>query len=492
LLSLSLGYLLAYAFIALSRIAYPYELEWLEGGAVDHVGRILSGQKLYVSPSLDFIPYLYTPLYFYLSAAVAGLTGLGFWPLRLVSFLASVGVFFLVYAWVKRETGDRFWGLTATGFFAASFRASGSWFDLARVDSLFLFWLLLGMFVLRFGTSRRAVFWAAAIFTLSFLTKQLTLAIVIPSLLYIFLHRRAEFLSFILTLIAGIGLTTLVLNIWHQGWYVYYIFDLQARQPIVPSRFISFWIFDFMKPLGLAGLAALYYLFDRFKSAKGDFWFYFTMAVGFIGGVWYSRLHSGNFENVLMPMHALLAILLGLSLHRLLAQLKPSLGHKQALTYTFLALAAGQLILLGYNPFKRIPTAGDKLAGEQFIATMKELKGEVWVPYHAWLPTLAGKHSQAHLMSIQDVIRDKNDPVGIALTAQIEETLREGRYSAILLDDDPAASRHNRGADFLLAYLETYYERERPIFADEQYFWPVAGRYTRPQYVFFPKNSTLK
>ena len=84
-------YVVVFCVIVVSRISYPYELEWMEGGSVDHVKRILSGLQLYVEPDLQFVPFIYTPVYFYVSALFSKLLGIGFFPLRMVSFLSSLG-----------------------------------------------------------------------------------------------------------------------------------------------------------------------------------------------------------------------------------------------------------------------------------------------------------------------------------------------------------------------------------------------------------------
>ena len=39
-------FLLIFLGTALSRLGYPYELEWMEGGAVDHVRRVIAGQHV--------------------------------------------------------------------------------------------------------------------------------------------------------------------------------------------------------------------------------------------------------------------------------------------------------------------------------------------------------------------------------------------------------------------------------------------------------------
>jgi 4-amino-4-deoxy-L-arabinose transferase-like glycosyltransferase len=125
---------------------YPFDLEWLEGATADHVQRILTGQKIYVPPSLAFTPFLYPPLYYYVSAAVSFVTGMSLLPLRLVSMASSLGCFWLVYRLVARETGRRYAGIVARGMFAATYRIGGAWLDLAR-DSLFLLLFLGAVYV---------------------------------------------------------------------------------------------------------------------------------------------------------------------------------------------------------------------------------------------------------------------------------------------------------------------------------------------------------
>src|SRR5438128_1014758 len=56
--------------LALKRWWYPFELEWIGGALRDHCERALTGKSLYPQPGPDFIPYGYTPLYFWVSAAV--------------------------------------------------------------------------------------------------------------------------------------------------------------------------------------------------------------------------------------------------------------------------------------------------------------------------------------------------------------------------------------------------------------------------------------
>src|SRR5262249_52972427 len=47
------------------------------GGMIDEVRRVLDGRKLYDNPTLDYVPFIYTPLWFYLAAASSLVFGVG-------------------------------------------------------------------------------------------------------------------------------------------------------------------------------------------------------------------------------------------------------------------------------------------------------------------------------------------------------------------------------------------------------------------------------
>src|SRR6266702_667106 len=80
---------LAFAFAR--RLGYPYDLEWMEGGMLCHALRFVDGQPLYAPPSLDFIPYLYTPLYPFALFVLGKLFGVGYVLARALSILSFLG-----------------------------------------------------------------------------------------------------------------------------------------------------------------------------------------------------------------------------------------------------------------------------------------------------------------------------------------------------------------------------------------------------------------
>ena len=169
------SFVAAYVLVAIPRVAYPYELEWMEGAMVDHVAHILAGEPLYGPPALEFTPFGYAPVYFYLGAAVAEVLGNGFLALRLVSFACSLGSLVLLYGWVLRETKDRGAAFLSAALFAACFQIGGSFFDVARVDSVFVLLTLVTLLVTRRASTARGALAAGALFALLLFTKQIAL-----------------------------------------------------------------------------------------------------------------------------------------------------------------------------------------------------------------------------------------------------------------------------------------------------------------------------
>jgi len=133
---------------------YPFELEWMEGGMLEHARRVLEGKALYPEPSPEFVPFIYAPLYSYAGALAAAVTGPDLFALRLVSFVSTLVALIFLYRIVEFETSSRAFGAVAPCLFLATFAASGGWFDLARVDSFALAWLLAAVDVTRRAQNR--------------------------------------------------------------------------------------------------------------------------------------------------------------------------------------------------------------------------------------------------------------------------------------------------------------------------------------------------
>lgn len=481
-------YIVVFLIVAYYRLRYPFELEWIEGSMVSHVMRILEGQKIYIAPSLEFLSENYTPVYFYLSALVSSIIGVGFMPLRLVSFISSLGSFLIIFLIVRKETGSMFAGILASSLFAATFKISAGFFDIGRVDALFLFLLLTAIYLLKFTTSNKSYILAGIFLSLSFLTKQTALIISLPLMLYCVLlnWRLASF--FIGTVAVIIGGSTFILNYLYDGWYNYYIFDMPGQIfTLAKDMLVNFWTKDVLSRLFIAFIMSIFYIFTQFSKAnKKNSLFYFLSAAGMLGASWMSRLHSGGAPNVLMPTYAIISILFGLAFHEVLANIQSMRENKHKLLEVSVYLACIlQFAFLMYNPFNQIPTIKDLEAGRKFINTIAQIKGDVYIPSHTYLATLAGKKSYAHIAPLYQIIRvSNNEQLRNKLLSELTQAIREKKFAAIIVD--------SRQGEFFVDIDECfhqYYKKQGLIFDSDEVFVTINGRQTRPQLIYVPKSD---
>ncbi len=419
------------------RVGYPFELEWLEGAMVDHVRTILSGAPLYAKPSLTFIPLTYTPLYFYAAAAFSKIIGVGFFPLRLLSIAASAGVLGMLYRLAAREAGDIRAGMLAAGLFAAMFGWTDGWLDLARNDSLFLLLALVAIYVLRWHDSPTAYASAGALMALSFLAKQTGLIVAVPLAVFCAWRGRLAFAYFAGSVAAIVFGSTLVLERVFDGWYLYYIRDVPAQHPLALEMVWGFWRFDVLRPLPVALLASAGYLLAKLRQSDREAaLLQLSAAAGLCGGAWASRLHSLSYVNVALPAYAALSFIFASFVYdrRFAADL---LGTMRVSTSQcgLYAIALLQLIRLGYMPARLVPTEQDVATGRSLLSALATQPGDVFAPFHGYLPTLAGKTSHAHAVVIADVIRGQANEVGRSFAEELERALNDHQFGAVVAVD---------------------------------------------------------
>jgi hypothetical protein len=537
-------YVLVYIAIAARRVGYPFELQFMEGGSVDGIRRILMGHKLYVRPSLEFTPYIYGPLYFYVSAAASKIIGIGFLAPRMVSFLSSLGSFVLIALLVKQETASWFAGAIACALFAATFQIGGAWFDLARVDSLCLFLVLAAIYFIRFKTSPRGYVLAGVFVLLAFQTKQIALTISLPLMLYCALSNRRRSLYFIGAAITTVAASASLLDWIHHGWYRYYMFDLPRQHGMAWGLTIIFFRDLLFAPLKIACTVSVLYLLAQLvsevgarravpqpgraagdhgatlaaesvsprisppavvdsprprsrpanalsspshhgdretKSSRGRFLFYFLTTVGMVGGAYLSKVHRGSGINSLLPAYAMIAILCGLALHAAVSAVQGLWsGRARWLAIPIYLVGMAQFAALRYDPRDQIPTARDLAAGRSFIRRLARTRGDVYVPNHGYLPALAGKRTYAQAMAVYDVCRGERNSIREQLVREIRDAVLNQRFSAIFYDS--SIDRFIMGA-----YLRQSYRLQGLAFARGRVFWPVTGLLTRPQFIYVPR-----
>ncbi|MGZ3406102.1 MAG: hypothetical protein ACXVAN_06625, partial [Polyangia bacterium] len=129
------------------RFAFPYDLEWMEGGMLAHALRLANGQPIYARPSVDFIPYLYTPGYPAAVFVLGKIFGIGYKLGRFISLAGFFAVVVLGYVYARREGGSRAAAACAIAIIFGAWVPTGTFYDLARPDSLFMGLVTAGLLV---------------------------------------------------------------------------------------------------------------------------------------------------------------------------------------------------------------------------------------------------------------------------------------------------------------------------------------------------------
>ncbi len=418
--------------IAVFRYRYPFEIEWMEGAMLDGVLRITRGWPLYVQPGVDYIPYIYAPLYFYLSALVFQFADASLATMRLISLACTVICFAFIYAFVRRVTQDRLSAWLSVCLFSATFAASGAWFDLARVDMPALAFFFAAIWLLQNRNGFLPGLTAGVFFALAFAAKQSSLMMSVPILVYMLWKDRKTGVGSTFGLVVVMACFLYICNATFGRWFSYYVFQLPSSHAWVWRNVVSFWIKDTLRILPLTSLLIVFYFMRRRASRSVD-GFWLAVVSGMMAAAFFSRLHRGGFENVLIPAHAALAILFGMAVHYF--QTHP-LAVKEENSRLLYLLCIFQFLLLLYDPVEMIPSARDRQAGERYLQTVQRFPGEVYLPLHGYVAQMVGKQSHSHDMAIADVFRGDRSGVADSLRREFLHAFANKRFSAVILDDN--------------------------------------------------------
>jgi hypothetical protein len=470
----------AFLSAAIGRIRHPFELEWMEGGVVDHIRVVLSGRTLYPEPSIDFVPYLYTPLYYYVSSVVTKIVGLGFFAPRLVSVLAIVACFAVAADWVRRETGHLVAGIATAGLLAATYPLTGYWFDIARPDALVLLLLLSALALSRFGRSTRAGVAAGVLLALAVLTKQVALVFV-PALLVSRTARgRRDVILATVAFVGTLGALGGALELSSHGWFSFYVQRVPSQHEVLWDQWRTALSTHVWTPLSMLALCALAVSFRAVvRTPSRAVWlFYALFTVAALYASLAAYLKVGGYPNGMMPVYAVLAIAGGIVVGALQSTLARRLFA--------LACVALQIAQLSFDKTAVLPTAEDIAAGRRMLAVVASSPGPVWMVSSGFYPYVArGQGVTAHSMALTDVLRSREEAVTGRLEAHLIEVVRSKRFRTIVLD---------RANGFLpesiVSEIRANYRHKQQIISPQDgTFWPKVGAWVRPDQIWEPRDS---
>jgi len=485
------GYTVLFVVLALMRLRYPFDLEWMEGGMMTHAARLLAGQPIYTAPSADFVPYFYTPGYPALLAGLSYVTGgLGYGMARGVSLVATLITLGLIFRIGQREGGQWRWGLLAMGLYAALFRVNGAFYDLARPDALFSALLVGAVYCVYYRRTWGGVLLAAGLFAVGFFTKQ-TVSVFVPvCALYLLSRDWRHAVGFVVVTVGLAAVGIYALNRAHDGWLWTYIFeghqghlfywknilleywrDLLVVAPLLLLLPLLWFRQKVAVPI-LTVILAAWWTYAWLHRARG---FSYDAPHMYYVDLWY---YSEPRWRILVPS-ALLAVLFvvfrrlnpqairprthGFWLLMYIAGVGASgLNHSTQWAYSnslmllslfaaiLIALAARDLlqpiegpprgawllpaallVQLGawvYNPAAQVPTDADRTALTELDGILAEVKGRVLVPAHPFYAWQRDGQVHLHQMGIQDV-------VFLGGVQDLPLRLRRKEWAAVVVDE---------------------------------------------------------
>ncbi len=439
------------------RVSYPYDLEWMEGGMLHHALRIQQGHSLYAAPSIDFIPYLYTPLYPALLAVLGKVFGLSYGLGRAISVLSLCAIAATGCISVAGRRDPIAWcgAILALGLFAAAYPFTNCWYDLARCDTLFLAMVTAGIAALphlarvetgwrgrgraHIGHARVAA--GASLLALAFFCKQTGIFYVVlgGGIVAVVAWRR------VFTYIATAGLIglggTALFNASTHGWFWTYISKIHRAHDFNMDRFwASFgnilWHFPALTIVVAIGLGAVIATYVKRRAlpdeAKPFLLWTAAFAVSIIAGAIGWGTEFAVF-NAYMPAFLHGAFAAGAALSAIAAcarELRPDRPIIAEVVPLVAALALAVTCLHArWSPSDFMPTERDVAAGDKLIARLRTLDGDVWVPSHPWYAELAGKTAHVHRMGIKDVTWRQTRVV-----EGLDDALRAHAFGAIVMD----------------------------------------------------------
>jgi Glycosyltransferase family 87 len=455
--ALAAAYICIFLGTAVARAIYPFPLDPIEPGALQQVGRVLAGQPLYVQPALDYVPFIYGPVYFY----VAALVGPSFAGLRIVSIVASCAAVLLLAMLVEHETDSWLLGLASAAVLVACNPLVDSALDVGRMDALALALQLAALLVARRAASLRAAATAGVLIGLAVLTKQT--AAVLALALVIALARRRPAQAGVLGLSACVlvGVVVGALTLQSGRWPLFYLWDLPRQHQVTPALLGRFWE-DVLARCTVPLLVGAAYLWLRRDL------FYALVSVAVLTSAWVARANSGGSHNVDLPAFAMLALLFGLGL--------PVVFERRGYMH---GLAAAQLVLMVSNPRLLVPYRSDVWAGERLSAALQVLPGPVFAPsFGGYIDS-----PQADPGAVGELMGAYGGPItpeGQQWLQAYGDALAARRYPRVVVDPEFPA--------FFISDVakDQHYTLQGPLFPPNDEFWSWRSSRTPRADVYAP------
>ncbi|HMQ14840.1 MAG TPA: hypothetical protein PKC49_02595 [Phycisphaerae bacterium] len=439
-------------YCAIERLSYPYELEWMEGLLVDHATRAAQGRPIYVAPSGEFIPLLYTPLHYYVAAwlTAAGLDG--FRAGRWAGLIGLLGATAVATRLTSHCTQRPLVALTVPPLVAAAYFACDGYYDAGRSDGLLALCVAVcvAAMMLRNEWAALALYVAAA--TASVFVKQSVVVFHVLFLLSLLALRTR------LVLIAGAAWAALTggLALWLNqqtgGWFFFYAWETPAA---IGMTFETVWrtvsddlLGGFAPHTVILLLATAAWLMTARRAsdaASGPRGRYGVLLFGTLSGLVTcaaGRAVEGGAQNVFIPLAVLGAAFMPAALARAADALPGAV--RRAVGWRLVLLLLALIIVRGIrDPRPFVPDAAARETWRQFQDTLARLgpPERLWVLNHG-CALGRGRSNGPHTIVLVNYLATQRRAGVLPIPDDLRQRIESRYFAAVVVREfEPAAER---------------------------------------------------
>lgn len=415
----SIFYLFSFIILCVVRFHNPLTNGAFEDATLHQAQRIVEGELLYSDPTIDYIPLLYGPILFYLSAFFVKIFGMNLPAIRLVPIISNLGIILFSYVLIKSFLNRSnkialVHSLLFLGIFYSINSFAGYWLDLAKVDATYLLWMCFILVVFLRYLKKNSIFDLFILSLLSVLmiyTKQIAILSTAFLIFYVLLCKglRSSILFFLIfstifSLVTGIfywrdGNNFFIYNFILPGTHPYVLKSaLEKISFILPSIILTFAsVLIILKNYKIPIQRTSAYFNNRYRFLVFSSLVYFIFS--YLG-----RSKAGAVENSWLYFYLNSSLLFSVSIFVIR---RSKIQSKRSIVLnSILVLFLVQMVILAYNPIKSIQIQKEKMVKNKlFLNSFCKLEHPVLYPDVSFYSTmLCNQKSSFSLSAAIDLV----------------------------------------------------------------------------------------
>jgi hypothetical protein len=403
--------------LSLTVLSYPFDLDITEGFLMIPSIKLLKGESMYGnihSPPYFFITK-YPPVFYIFNAFNMILFGVNLFSARIISFLSSLIIGFLIYLIVKRSTRNKLLGILAFLFFYSSYVTIQIATQI-RVDVLATLFSLLGIYFILDYKKTKKFYLAILFFLASFFTKQSFIAAPIASFVYLFMNDRKKSFQFFGIMILFTVSISLLINFLTNGQFLFHL--LLGTSGIIEYSFLPFFI-NLIPNFIILTIGVLFFLQEKRNLIA--LYFIFSLII-----LLFLLTRTGAWINFLFEMTAIASITLFLFIGKMNRETGKILLCLFILFQIIIFVEKDpRNLLFIYQPKSYQPLI-NLGADEKILSYIKNVSDTV-LAEHASYAILTNKEIPPELWSVIELERSN-----IVKNSEIMNFIKEKNYSMII------------------------------------------------------------